>query len=80
MTIIHTLLTAQKHTETAKEYAIKKCGYTEEDHSSLANFSLGWNESAFASVLNAIADKYGDDALLEILDKVYIPPVYKSAV
>jgi len=78
--LVHSILTVNRHIETAKEQAIERCGYSETDHSSIANFCLGWTESAFAHVLSAIADKYGEDALLKILDSTNISPVYKSAV
>ena len=78
--IVHSVLTVQQHIQTARDRAVERYGYSETDHSGLANFSLGWTESAFAHVLTHIASKYGDDDLLKILDSVNIPPVYKSAV
>lgn len=78
--LVHSVLTVQRHIETAKERAIERYGYSETDYSGIANFCLGWTESAFAHVLTSIATKYGEDALLKILDQTCIPPVYKSAV
>ena len=78
--LVHCMLTVQRHTETAKERAMERYGYPETDHSGIANFCLGWTESAFAHVLMSIASKYGEDALLKILDNTNVPPVYKSAV
>lgn len=43
-------------------------------------FQLGWTQSAFANVLHQIESKYGEDALLKILDNACIRPVFSSAI
>lgn len=69
---VHTLLTIKLDSEHALPDRY------EGDLASAA-FQLGWTQSAFASVLNQIAHKYGEDALLNILDNVCITPVYLTS-
>ena len=77
---VNSMLTIQRNTERAKEYAKKNVGYAETDHGGIAAFSLGWTESSFARVLNEIERKYGEDALLKILDNANVHPVFSSTV
>ena len=77
---VNATLTVERHSQYAKEYAVKKVGYSETDHFGLAAFSQGWTESAFASLINNIEAKYGEDALLKLLDNINMSPVYSSAV
>ena len=71
---VNALLTVTRHAE----YASEKAGQT--SHAMKIAYELGWTQSAFASVLNAIESKYGEDALLKILDRSCIMPIYGSTV
>lgn len=77
---VNATMTVERHAEYAKEYAKTKVGYSETDIHGLAAFSQGWTESAFASLINQIEAKYGEDALLKLLDNIQMSPVYSSAV
>jgi hypothetical protein len=41
-------------------------------------YELGWTQSAFAQVLHQIEAIHGEEALLKILDRVCINPIYSS--
>lgn len=44
-----------------------------------AAYELGWTQSAFAQVLNHIEAIHGEEALVRILNRVCINPIYTSA-
>ena len=71
---VNALLTVTRHAE----YASEKAGQT--DYAMKMAYELGWTQSAFAGVLNQIEHLYGEDALLKILDRSCIMPIYGSTV
>ena len=71
---VNALLTVTRHAEDASEKAGPSTTAMK------MAYELGWTQSAFAGVLNQIEDLYGEDALLKILDRAYIPPIYSSSI
>lgn len=71
---VNAMLTVARHAETASEKA------NQTDHVMKMAYELGWTQSAFAGVLNQIEIQYGEDALLKILDRVCIMPIYSSSI
>ena len=63
----------------AKDASEKK-QFSDKDYALRVAYELGWTQSMAASILNRIEARYGEDALLKILDSVGISPVYSSAV
>ena len=58
-----------------------RLGADAREHPDLLNrtaYELGWTQSAFAMGLNQIEARYGEKALLKILDAVCINPIYAS--
>ena len=73
---VNASLTIQRYTEYGSE------NYNKSDTNSVYSkaWELGWTQESFACVLRDVEAKYGEDALLKILDVANIPPVFSSAV
>ena len=69
---VNALLSVTRHAEHASE----KAGIT--NHAMKIAYELGWTQSAFAAVLNEIEAKYGENALLKIIDNVNLMPIYSG--
>ena len=71
---VNALLSVTRHAE----YASEKAGQT--NTALKMAYELGWTQSAFAAVLNEVEAKYGQDALLKIMDRVNLMPIYGSTI
>ena len=73
---VNAILTIERHAADAQERYASDIT----DSSIKTAYKLGWTQSTFANVLNQIEIYHGEDALLKILDRACISPVYSSAV